>query len=226
MTEPFIPLSKTQKNALFQILKESGLQPNDFQWIDEADEFFYSLKLVYMDSAYSFAFTTQMGSPNFDVKHIPAHGSFRSDAANIFWSEFLRTFSNWAEALKIELDQPDLWDVSRSESILVERSENDDGSFLPEEIQMVESRLEEIAEYIKSTAKTSDEQQRSIEDKLNYLVGAAQRQSKRDWKNLAFSVLVQIILTLSLSQESGNDLLRFAGNALKDILAGGIKALP
>lgn len=226
--EPFVPLLKKQKNDLYKLLRKSGLNPNDFEWIDiENRRNDKSLAgLIFKDNSYFFHFGTILGSGKYDIAYSPASNKLLYRDFDCYWKGLIDGFQAWILALVSELETPDLWEISKSDTVLIEQNDNDNDQFAPEEIKKIESHLGEIAAYIKSTIRTSDEQQESVDNKLNYLVDAAKRQTKRDWKNLAFSVLIQIIIALSVNQETGNDILRFASSILKDIFVSGVKAIP
>lgn len=108
-------LLKKQKNQLFKIIEEAGLNPGSFEWTEErveGDETDHVISQVsYGDSMYFYRFDLTM--TRYLCKRCPGHQNTTGLARFAGWSAVVSDFSQWVKRLKAEIDVPDLWAASQ-----------------------------------------------------------------------------------------------------------------
>jgi hypothetical protein len=114
-----------------------------------------------------------------------------------YWNAQLEAFSQWLIRLRREADAPDLWNVAQGEKgVFSEAAVADDSNLTPEEVVQVRSAVEEIKAYLFTTIEVTEEQRAARDDqiirRLDYLIAAGERMTKRDFFNMAVGVLFQM----------------------------------
>lgn len=210
---------RTQTNQLFEMITSAELTPNEFIWEQVNFASGVACKLVHISSGFYFTFYYPGGS-NYISAWSPAKQSISEtgDAKN--WDGQMSQFRNWLFYLKREIQAPDLWGAISQETEIVEATatDTDNTPFSKSEKEYIKSGVREIKEYLLKAHNLSEQNATLVEGRLNYLIEASARVGKKDWINLLLSVLVGIIINTALPADSARDLLRFAGQALKEVL--------
>jgi hypothetical protein len=100
---------------------------------------------------------------------------------------------------------PDLWAELRNEAKLFgptfdESAENT--PFTKDERREIERRLKETAQHVRHAYSFSEVQMRVIDAKLEYLVTAAGRLGRVDWRNACVGAMLGILFTAALPPEA------------------------
>jgi hypothetical protein len=66
--------------------------------------------------------------------------------------------------------------------------------------------INELKLLIHQNFNTSQEQQKLVDDRLNYLIDSTNRLNKFDWKSVSISTMLSIVTTLTLDVEKGRQL--------------------
>jgi len=115
-----------------------------------------------------------------------------------------------------------MWSAIAGESALVlnmKTGANEDNSmFSSPERERLSQSLNEIRAYLVSTHSVSAGSNKLIEERLRYLEQAAGRVGRKDWMNLAYGALINIVVGAAFAPSVAKDFLRLAGSALAWII--------
>lgn len=134
------------------------------------------------------------------------------------WGEQLILVQRWLTYLKREIESPDLGGAISKEAQILESAASADKSNVPfsaEEKAYIVQGINEIKQYLLTAHKLDPE---LVESRLNYLVESSERVGRKDWINLLNSVLVGIVISAALPPEATQELFRFVGTVLKQII--------
>jgi hypothetical protein len=128
-----------------------------------------------------------------------------------------------------ELTAPDLWAelaaqqeaLGAGEPALVENT-----PFTEEERKVIEARLAEAMEYVRQTHELSAEQHAALKDRLDYLVEAADRLPRLDWRNALLGVLFGQVVQAILPAEVVRDVVVTLGRTLGPLFGVEMPELP
>jgi hypothetical protein len=219
-------LLKSQKNEVFKLIDEIGFNPSDFKWLDVTSKKMADTivtKIEYTNSQYYFQFDTLMDhhyaifSPGRD-KHIEEENTGS-------WEFQKKTMTRWLLYLEREISQSDLWENISSYKPLIDIILANDLSNEPfnnQQITQIVSGLNQTRLYIEEHELATVDQMVIVNEKLDYLINAVQRQGKRDWIYTLIGVFVTIGTALALAPEKAKALWIFIKNAI----ISGILLLP
>lgn len=199
-------LLKSQKNQLFEIIQQSGLSPMQFDFnYYETPKRGRDLATIlrYIDSEfyYSFERIKETSDSHYAV-FSPGRGIWEEEAYPGSWGNQLTYFNDWLTNLKIEITTPDKWERLYSEVEAIELNFEDDRNFftvpeyeeIKQRIKTIEGRLSEIS--------LIPEQLEKIISKLDQVAEMAKTMNKFDWKSQFIGALVSIIIQLSITPEN------------------------
>jgi len=206
-------LLRSQKNEVFMVIKEGGLEPSDFQWyeIDNGN----GLRLTHIPTDSYFTFELSQGS--WSVCYFPSP----SKAAVEFfgntqtsWSTVVEKFKIWFSVVRREYAEPDLWAASQQEKKLIAEKIDDleNSPFSDAEQSRISIAVNELREFLISNAKQSDSQVQFITTRLQHLEEASHRLGRKDWITLAMGTLTNIVVGAALAPDAARELLRTAGS--------------
>jgi hypothetical protein len=143
-------LLQTQKNEVILIIKESWMNPLEFQLIEGRG---WLPKVLHTPSGFDFVFSGD------SILCSPGAEKVRQEVSRLNWlgkSEMLR---NWLTYLKREIETPDLWaSLSQAQELLSsESTEAVNTPFTVDEQVQIKKTIEEIRVYITSTYSLSSE---------------------------------------------------------------------
>jgi len=217
-------LLKTQKNEVFEILLNEGLEPANFTWSQEKGEILPNLIVSRLDYRgghfyFKFDFALSSRSKNFAYFCIFTPGGetivykdFPDD-----WVQQKAHIRSWAKLLKHEIEAPDLWqeiEKYRSTFSLVPSEELIDEPIPAYEVEQIIEALHLLAEKIKEQFKLTSEQNEFVRSRLDYLADAVKRQGRFTWVHTCIGVLMAIALKLALSPEAASLLWQLAKSLL------------
>ena len=198
-----------QKNEVYKILVDNGLDPNEFTW-DFNDEGVNDFKplfdsptpmLVHVKTGYYFRFGMLRNahrseySPGRDriiVSHYP--GS---------WPGQLSDVKTWADTLKKEFGESDLWNQFglwfSSQQINDETFQEDNDTFSNEILMEITARLKRLEQQIYEIRNYNVAEETYIREKFEELTSSARNQSKISWMQTLLGIIFSISGQLNFS---------------------------
>lgn len=197
-------MTKIQKNAVLDAIQSAGLNPADFEWTKGSSEItavgpgraaFSIDVLVHGPTGYSFRFDVDDSrSSLWAVFHPGRDGARRREHAGT-WSYVFNYVLEWVSRVKQEHDAPDLWAVIQEQGELITgAAEVENTPFTPKEQEQIEARLNEAKAFVHTTFELEPEQYETIDARLDYLVDAAKRQGRVDWRNIFVGTLLSLVV--------------------------------
>lgn len=216
-------LLKSQKNLLFSALEVNNFDPATFKWEKANSNNQQRLivpRLVHVPSDGFFQFDLLSGVEW--CMYSPGENRVVDQCYPGSWDGQVTQFNYWLHYLRQEYECTDMWSAISGASALVldmKTGVNEDNSMLsqPERKRLSQS-LNEIHAYLVSTNSVSVASNKIIEERLNYLEQAAERVGRKDWMNLAYGTLINIVVGAALPPNAAKDFFRLAGSALAWII--------
>lgn len=200
-------LLKTQKNEIFKILLDEGLEPTDFSWSEVTSMTDYETivpKLNFRDGQYYFRFEIAPEEREEPIACEFSPGETMTVESWFIesWIEQLKFVRNWARILKSETEAPDLW--QEIEKYRTTFSLNPPVKLLNESIPAYETEqiidaLRLLALEIKRQFELTTQQNQFVSSKLEYLADAVKRQGRLDWVHTCIGVLITIAMGLGMA---------------------------
>ena len=223
-------LLPSQKNVLFNAIRNTGLDPGDFYWEEQPSSHYKDTKvsiLVHRTSGYFFLFDNHWRTAEqFIGKFSPgADITVESYASPCFpFSQMLE----WIGNVKQQIEEPNLWATISDERSLLEAGSTANSENLPfskEEQIKVGQALDEIKKYLLMIQQLNLDQQKKVQRQLDYLRDASERLGRKDWLNILISTILSTAVTIGLTPDSTRDWFRFAGQIVRQLL-GTVISLP
>jgi hypothetical protein len=177
-------LTRTQKNAVLDAIRETRLDPLEFAWEEHdssvthpSDETFTVETLIHRPTEYWFQFDVDDSrSSLWAIYHPGRQGARRREHAGS-WEFVFRYLREWLGYVRQEHNAPDFWAElqNQRELMIGELEEVENTPFTPEEQAQIASTLVETKEYVRAIYELSPGQYESIDARLDYLVEAAKR---------------------------------------------------
>ncbi|OZV12380.1 hypothetical protein CIW83_09810 [Tissierella sp. P1] len=194
-------LMRSQKNSLLEEIKESALNPFNFDWDNEIDENTDLLLEVLKYKGTEYYFAIVVDDDIFRVGYTPGENMLYERTEYDEWEEILYYFRNWLSCLKREISQPDLWEELekiKMDDLIPEldglefedKYEREEFSY--REVMQIEQGINDIRNYLVETSNGNDEEIKIINQKLDYLTDAVKRMGRTDWKNIFIGVMIDI----------------------------------
>ena len=205
-------LLKTQRNEVFKILQDAGLEVADFSWVDVksfGQDGTVSC-LNYKEGKLYFKFDYDFLSQCWDCEFSPGEELPVEKAHKIdLLEEVFGCVGMWAESLKSEIDAPDLWrEIQKYQPIfsLAHREQIVNEPIPAYEAEEISKALNELTTKVTKHFQLSQEQGELVRFKLDYLSDAVKRQGRLDWEHICISVLVTIVMGLAMAPEQAKEL--------------------
>ena len=219
-------LLKSQRNEIFEIIKNQGLDPSNFVW-EETESSFVEKMLVsevkYIDSEFYFMFDYDNDDEHFCF-YSPGKEKKVDDQYSGSWERAKDYFNGWLSYLSREIEQPDFWADIAKYQIPIDSEIKKDSTNEPftayQADQIIES-LNNVRAFLHENKLVSEEHQAFVEDKLNYLEEAVKRQGSLDWIHTCIGAITTIAVALALSPEQTNAIWNF----IKSTIVGLTKLL-
>src|ERR1019366_560235 len=187
---------KWKKNEIFKKIQAVGLDPKQFD-LEDDDEF--RIKHKWSESRFIVG-----GDPGHYVGSSVVGDAPAWPVDKYSWDALISRISSWLEDVKRDLETPDLWAELQREAELL--GANDDVTentpFTFDEQKEIAGRLQELAEHARRTNALSGEQMRILDGKLDYLVNAAGRLGRIDWRNAFVGAILGYIVTAALPPDA------------------------
>lgn len=203
MFEKRYTLLRTQKRRVYEILRETGLEPAEFSWSREeiAGSLIVS-KLAHREGERHFLFS----SYEMNSWCVACPGLFRSMDYHYpkTWDEQEQLFRRWAECLRKELDSPDPW--AELAKYRLSPDAEPPAEIVNEPIPAIEAEqigraLMRLGDSLTQDLALNAEQSLLVRARLDTLGEAARRQRSRDWMYMVLGVCTTMAMSLSLTQE-------------------------
>jgi hypothetical protein len=191
-------LQKWQKNQIFEAIQGVGLDPKDFD-LDDGDA---EVRIKHKWSASYFIIGGNPG--HYGGRYLV--GDAPPWPYEVYsWQTLMTRVSRWLEEVKHDLETPDLWAELQREAELLGDASNkatENAPFTLDEQEVIAGRLQEMAEYVGRTYSLSAEQMRVLNAKIDYLIDAAARLGRTDWRGVFFGVMLTFFLASAFPPES------------------------
>jgi hypothetical protein len=223
-------LTTPQRNEIFEVAVALGLDPTEFKWSQVADAHDNVVPRIAHPGTGAY----------FNLGWIPSRsgGSVLIDAWPQVGGREAFSFRNWEllsthlrawlAAVKQERETPDFWKTAREQRAWLTSTPADfhkNTLFTPIEREQLALHLKTIADYTIKTYELNAAHQANVEERLKYLSDATARVGRFDWKNLATSTFIEIVVTLGLDPDKTQKLLGLATQLLGPFVIGAAKLL-
>jgi hypothetical protein len=219
---PFQQLQKWQNNQIFEAIQGGGLNPKEFEFEDSGAE----LRLNHKWSKSCFVFGGNAG--HYVGRYVVGDGiDWPYEVYS--WQTLMTRFSGWVKDVRGDLDTPDLWaELQRDAGLLggVSGEANENTPFTSEEQKDIEQRLREMEAHVRRTCSLPEPEMENLHTKIDYLVDAAGRLGRIDWRNAVVGAIVGYILAVGLPPESARSLMTLLLLAIGHFFGHGLPELP
>ena len=202
-------LLRSQKKKVFEIVREAGLEPADFEWSREHVNGMTVSRLTYRKADYYFQFSSsEVGGYCIAC---PGRQQLVEYDHPKSWAEQENHVRNWAGHLHREITCPDPWSELAKYRISLVGAGGEDGpneAISGVEAQAIAQQLSVLADRIGVEFDASEEQTAFVRERLTYLAEAAMRQKSRDWAYSALGVCATLAMALSLDEDGATKLWR------------------
>jgi hypothetical protein len=222
-------LLKSQRNTLLDILRGANFDPADFEWREEAvvehNDQTWAVgglesrvsKLIHVSTGYSIIFgrLKVMYSPGTTRK-------LEEEEHHDDWQRRYQSFRAWLSCLRKEVDTPDLWAIVAQERALSDAASSglENRAFTELERAKVLEGIEELKSAVLAVKIYQTEQTDFIDGQFEYLRDSSGRLGRKDWINVAFSVMINLATNLALDPIKAQGILAIGGALFQWIWTG------
>jgi hypothetical protein len=190
-------LVKYKRNDIFEAVESAGLEPRDFDLSDDDDA-----RIKHRWSESCFIIGGEAG--HYTGYYVVGDGA--DWPYEVYsWTALLDRIRRWLGEVKRDLETPDLWAQLRGDTALLEASSDEtreNTPFTPTEQEEIARALRGLGEDAMRTYTLSAAQAQELDAKLDYLVNAAGRLGRTDWRGVFIGVMLSLVLTSALPPES------------------------
>jgi hypothetical protein len=196
-------LLRSQRNRVYEMLREEGLEPSEFSWTTETIAGSLTVsRLNFRDGTYYFQFS----SHEVNAWCAVSPGQFRSLDYEYpkTWEEQEAIFKKWVHWLKREVAAPDLWGELAKYTLALGVRVAEEGPNEPisaVEAERIGAALIRLAAAIVRELKLGVDESTLVRSKLQYLAEAARRLRSADWVNTTIGVCASMAMSLYLPPE-------------------------
>jgi hypothetical protein len=209
-------MKKKYRNELFQLINKAGFNQDDFSLTEDNIQGLPAVILQYKKTPFRFIIRNSRESfEDFDYKFVsfgPGY-SMTDIQPQSSYANFDTVYANVERWLNLDVkeyiedeSEPDLWTEFKrgNKTINIDRIDfNDKGNFSYDEKRQISMAVNELKLLIHNGIQTNQEEQKLVNERLDYLIEASGRLNKFDWKSLAISTLISISIALSLDTQKG-----------------------
>ena len=200
-------LLKSQKNKLFKLAREAGLDPARFEFREVRSEFYWRKSAVpfvgFAGTNFYFEFDKNLVGKYVCTFYPNESGKTQRSAELPEWVHTLLEFQRWLSCLKQEV-LPDLWEQWRQHSPKekgISPDESSNEAFSSSEAQRINEVLDRFEAEIEKNLKLHANQVAFVKKEMRDLREAAKHQGRRAWMHTLIGVIVTIATGLALSPE-------------------------
>lgn len=200
-------LLRSQKKAVFEMLRTAGFEPSDFDWSLEDCDGARVERLSYREDPYYFQFSSYesgaccMSSPG--AYQLVEYEYPRA------WAQQADSFRNWTERLRREVTCGDPWETLAKYRLAVADGGGLDGpneTISGAEVEQIGRRLAALGDELELAFELEGESSALARERLAYLAEAAKRLKSRDWCYAAVGVCATLAMLLSLDEDQARRL--------------------
>lgn len=211
----------TQKNDIFDIILDEGLNPNDFKFTEEfetRDEIVTYLK--FKNTKYYFQFR-YIDERHYRTEYSPSGRSLILDE-KVFggWKEFIGVTRKWLRHLKRETNALDKWDTFKKSLQLIPfafDTDNKKEKFSADELKLIELKIQTVKQEIKKLELPKDTI-KQLNAKLDSLNEKADKLSKTDWKELFIGAVIGTIFNLAIPPDAAKTIWEIIRHTFKQYI--------
>jgi len=221
-------LLTSQKNQVLRLVKDSGLDPFNFEWSEILSERSIVPELFSGDTVSMIEYKDSDFCYVFDFKNGKHYAEFspgkETQTEHQFpgnWDLQIAYVEKWLNYLNREISEPDLWASlanSRLDCTLNIDPQEDNKPFTFTEVNQITTGVNEMRQYLESEFSDVKNANEIIGNKLDYLVDAAKRQGRKDWLHTCIGVLASLGTALGLTNEHGTRLFQILKSAVTGIV--------
>lgn len=215
-------LAKWKSNQVFEAVQAAGLAPEGFGWDDGADE----SRIRHLSSEAYFVFGGVPGG--YTARYVAGDDPVEEREAQSWWAQ-MQHVERWLAAVKLDIEMPDLWAELRRETELLGVAADDaieNTPFTSDEREEIAERLQEMRDYARRTYSLSEAQMLVLDAKVDYLIAAASRLGRIDWRAVFVGTIVSFALTAALPPEAARHILLTLLRSIGHLLGHGFPELP
>ena len=193
-------LRKWQRNEILEAIQGVGLAPREFNLEDGDAE-------TRIKHKWSESYFIVGGNAGHYVGHYVVGDASDWPYEVYSWETLMPRISRWLEEVKHDLETPDLWAELQREAALLGGASNEakeNTPFTTDEQKEIMGRLQELAEHLRRSL--SEPEIQILDAKLDYLIDAAGRLGRIDWRNAFVGVALSYIVMLALPPESARSI--------------------
>lgn len=209
---------KKIKNEIFKLIESSNLGIVNFTITPSISGSIEINTLKYKDSQFEFVLRVASHSfelfdfkytkfaPSYPVTSLEPRGWIPFEQVS---PKIERWLNNDVKKFLEEEGEKDLWEeFSRKKEYLGfdEIDFNTHEYFSSAEKEQISSSIKELKLLIQESFKTNSEEQKLINERLDYIVEASARLNKFDWKSIVISTLISITTNLTFDTSKGQQL--------------------
>ena len=141
-------LLRSQKNEVFRVVQEAGLDLSMFRWAVLENKNFSTSRLDYSSDGF-FSFSRLEDGRYYSI-FSPAEYERQGSRVADDWPGQFSHVEDWAKYLKREFQEPDLWTTITEEKQLAEGASTTDNNspFTPQERERIAADIGEIKEFL------------------------------------------------------------------------------
>jgi hypothetical protein len=165
--------------------------------------------------------TLSTGTPVYKLEFFPgSRASAPQSEMYSVWEPVVAHFKQWAQRVRVELDEPDPWALVEQGRLLLGSIPTTDvyvDKFSENDLILVHGFLQRIRGFLVTELAPNARQLETIDERLRYLEDSAGTQDKKGWAYTAVGVVATIASALALSPEQGHRLFELTSELLKAI---------
>jgi len=201
----------SQSNEVLKILQTCKLDPAQFDWLTpeqtterwrQRDTTFVRQALRHRTSGFFCSF----GWPNNELvlRFSPGINAPNERGLPGDWEMGRQYIYEWAQRVKVELEQPDMWEAAKAAHNLFEPTEaikDGDQPLSKPEIALLRTALNELQATTKSQFAVTTEQLDQLRLVCNEIVESSKRVSRKDLKLIILGLFMSWLLPLSFTRD-------------------------
>lgn len=195
-------MEKSKKNDLVETMQTVGLDPLQFELVEDNDE--VHIKHKCSPSYYTFRYEGGLITGTYVVGDGPEWPSVASSS----WQALLPRITRWLQDVKRDIETPDKWaDLQIKAQLLgvVPARITENTPFTFDEQKQIAELLQAMVERAQRTYSLSPAQVNALNEKLDYVVDASHRLGRKDWF-LLFAGAMFTYLPILLPPEAIRDM--------------------
>jgi hypothetical protein len=212
---------KSQKREIHDCIINTRLEPSMFEW--DATGSKYAIldvsRLKYIGTNYFFIF--DFLRDEYYCTYSPGFQTPIRETRSADWNSQIDRVREWLKNLKREVEITDPWDdigkyLPEKEEINLE-DEKENSPFSYETVEHITNALHKLKDEIKKSYNLDTEQDKLVQEKLDYLIDCSKRMGRKDWYHIVIGAVIGLALKLDFTSEQAKGLWGLIKVCLKGI---------